>query len=327
MPTVSVIIPVYNVLPYLERCVRSVLRQTRQPNEVLLIDDGSTDGSSALCDALAAANASVHVVHQANQGLAGARNTGVRQAQGDYLLFLDADDEWLPANGLEQLMPQADGSTDLILYRHTDFWPSRPVVTVGYADDLTGRLHPAAPLFATLMRTQQFGMSACFVMVRRQLLLSHGIEFPLGYISEDVHWSLHVWQHASAVYVSPVALYAYHHRAGSLSASTTLRVDESYDRMWSTWTARCREGARQADVVMGYLANLWVSRGYHYYQHRAADKPAVRCILRRHAGLLNYAATPKARRVARLVRLLGVRPALWLLGCYWQLRGIMKRTC
>ena len=92
---VSVVIPVYNVKPYLERCVQSVLRQTFKDLEIIMVDDGSTDGSGELAESLKDWSPCIRVVHQENQGLSGARNTGIRHATGEYVVFLDSDDEWL----------------------------------------------------------------------------------------------------------------------------------------------------------------------------------------------------------------------------------------
>lgn len=89
---ISVIIPVYNVEAYLEQCVKSVLSQSYEALEVLLIDDGSTDGSGALCDQFAQADSRVRVIHQKNGGAAAAKNAGLRMAQGEFLSFLDSDD-------------------------------------------------------------------------------------------------------------------------------------------------------------------------------------------------------------------------------------------
>ena len=87
----SVIVPVYNVEAYLKTCVDSVIAQTCSDYELILVDDGSTDHSGALCDRLAA-KTGCHVVHQENGGLGTARNTGIATARGDYLVFLDSDD-------------------------------------------------------------------------------------------------------------------------------------------------------------------------------------------------------------------------------------------
>ncbi len=94
MPKVSVIIPIYNVVSVVAETLKSVLAQTYADFEVLIIDDGSTDNSVAICQEFQ--DARFRIIHQQNRGLAGARNTGIRHAQGDYLAFLDSDDLWLP---------------------------------------------------------------------------------------------------------------------------------------------------------------------------------------------------------------------------------------
>lgn len=101
MPKASVIVPVYNVEAYLEKCVQSILRQTEQDFELLLVDDGSTDSSGQLCEELAKQDSRIRVIHQENQGLGGARNTGIREAKGDWLLLVDSDD-WIEPEILEK---------------------------------------------------------------------------------------------------------------------------------------------------------------------------------------------------------------------------------
>lgn len=102
-PLISVIIPVYNVEKYLERCLQSVLCQTYRKLEIILIDDGSTDGSSALLDAYAAKDSRIVVYHKANGGLSDARNYGIESANGEYLTFIDSDDD-VTADYIEYLI-------------------------------------------------------------------------------------------------------------------------------------------------------------------------------------------------------------------------------
>ena len=91
-PLISVVIPVYQTETYLRRCVSSVLAQTLKDWEIILVDDGSKDGAGAMCDAYAAEDPRIHTIHQQNQGLGAARNTGMKQCRGEYLYFLDSDD-------------------------------------------------------------------------------------------------------------------------------------------------------------------------------------------------------------------------------------------
>ena len=326
--TVSVVIPVYNVKPFLARCVRSVLNQTYKDLEIILVDDGSTDGSGELCDQMASDEPQIRVVHQKNQGLSGARNTGIREATGEYIIFLDSDDEWLLADGIEQLVCKgAKARPDIIMFKCVDVWKDKGLTCSGdYDIDHINTLSDGSSVFQYLVDTQQFRMSACFNMVRRELLTENDIFFPLGYISEDVYWSLHLWQYVRKVVATNLDFYGYYHHESSITTTPSLRVYESYDKIFSFWKEQCNSGCQNAAAIRVYLSNLWVSRGYAYYQLRKDDKPRALLILKQHADLLNYANTPKAKRTAKSVHLFGVKWTAMILGLYWRLRTILKRN-
>jgi hypothetical protein len=102
-PLISVVVPVYGVEPYLRECVDSLLAQTHQNIEIILVDDGSTDGSGALCDRYARDNPQAHVIHKPNGGLSDARNAGLGRATGDWVMFLDGDD-WIETAAVEHML-------------------------------------------------------------------------------------------------------------------------------------------------------------------------------------------------------------------------------
>ena len=322
---VSVVIPVYNVKFYLERCVNSVLRQTFKDWEAILIDDGSTDGSGDLCDTIAARDHRIRVVHQPNQGLSGARNTGIRQAKGDYIIFMDSDDEWLLDDGLEALMDNCCETIDLITFKTVDIWSqNRRTYPRDYDVENISRLPDAQAVFSHLVRTQQLQIGACIIMVRRKVLIDNNIYFPAGLISEDVYWSMQLWQHLHTVKFLNLPLYGYYHRAQSLSTSPSIRVDRSYDIIFTDWKEKCNQGCVNATAIRIYMANLWVSRGYKYYQIQKKEKQEVFDILKRHRDLLEFAETPKTKRTSKMVKYLGMRFTLTLLGYYWCLRTQYK---
>lgn len=123
---VSVIIPVYNVAPYLYRCVDSVLKQTLKNKEIILVDDGSTDKCPQICDEYASKFDEIVVVHKPNGGLASARNAGMDYATGKYILFVDSDD-WIDENTLEELVEIADSkNVDFVRFRPMYAgWPNK----------------------------------------------------------------------------------------------------------------------------------------------------------------------------------------------------------
>lgn len=319
--TVSVVIPVYNVFPYLERCIQSVLNQTYKDLEIILIDDGSTDESGALCDKYANQDTRIHAFHQKNMGLSAARNAGIRNSSGDYIVFMDSDDEWLIPNGIEQMLQKKEKLTDLIFFKQVDFWKDgRRVTTKDYDVNYLSNLPDAQAVFSHLVVTQCLEVSACFLLVRRQLLVDNNIYFPIGYISEDIYWSFHLWQYAHDVTFHNLDFYGYYHRKDSLSRTVTIRVYNSYDKIFSFWKEQCNSGCVNAMPIRFYLANLWITRGYKYHMLKAVDKPEALTFLHRHVDLLNYAATPKTKKVAMLVKSVGIKNTVVVLGIYWRLR-------
>lgn len=116
---ITVVVPVYNAEKYLNRCVKSVIAQSYESWELILVDDGSTDKSYKLCDSYMKNDSRIIVIHQANQGVSAARNKGIDYASGDILVFLDADD-WLETNALKIINTYWDKQLQLLLFDYYD---------------------------------------------------------------------------------------------------------------------------------------------------------------------------------------------------------------
>lgn len=168
----SVIVPVYNVKDYLEKCVHSVLAQTADDYELLLVDDGSTDGSGALCDALSA-RFGCRVIHQENGGLGAARNTGIAAAQGEYLIFLDSDDFIAPGMLEGLLAEMAQHSADIYSFGLVTTDGQRDIAS--FRDDLPYHTPLTLRTCPQLLLTLP---NACCRATRRTLFLTSGIRFP-----------------------------------------------------------------------------------------------------------------------------------------------------
>ena len=126
-PIISVIVPVYNVASYLAQCLESIVHQSYIALEVLLIDDGSTDLSGQICDAFAAKDDRVHVIHQVNAGAAAARNTGLDKATGEYLAFVDSDD-YLEEDAFAYMLGELQKEqADIIQCSYRDIYVNRQI--------------------------------------------------------------------------------------------------------------------------------------------------------------------------------------------------------
>lgn len=216
---ISVIIPVYNVADYLEKCVRSVLENDCTDCEILLIDDGSTDGrSGAMCDVLAAEHSDlIRVIHQENRGLGGARNTGIEAARGDYLFFLDSDDYIAPETLSELREEIADGVADIYSFHamtdngKREFSPLK--ISEVYDEAFSLAAHPDYLLSLP---------AACTRLWKRSLFTDTGIRYPLRVWYEDIRTSTKLFASAKSIVTLPQTYYYYLAREGSITRNANL---------------------------------------------------------------------------------------------------------
>ncbi len=208
-PLVSVIVPVYNVAAYVEECVRSITAQTYRNLEIILVDDGSTDGSGALCDELAKEDSRIRVLHTPNGGVARTRNVGVSAARGALLTFVDGDDALLP-DCIERLAAlQRETGAELTA---TDFY--RDEKTLG--NKKTERYALLSPSDVVLeMLNEKFTVSPWGKLYKRSLF--DGIVFPDGFIYEDYFAIPRVAAKANKVAYLDAYLYYYRPNGQSIT--------------------------------------------------------------------------------------------------------------
>lgn len=334
----SIIIPVYNVEQYLRQCVDSVLTQTYKDLEIILVDDGSTDGSGKIADEICSTPNSLIVslshslkcVHKPNGGLSDARNAGLREATGEYVVFLDSDDVYLHNDGLAQLMALAQAERpDVLLFQAVDVYPHHQTVRKAYDVEYMVT-HSGVEVFAQLVRTQSFNMSACFQLIRRELLEQHQIYFEKGLLSEDVDWSLRLWQHVSKVRAINLPLYGYQHREGSISTTYTIRNLRSYEHIFAKFVQLYNERVVDAHTelywktVMGYLAQMYTNCLYNYGQLSIQERKDNYYILKDYALLLDHSISIKSNRVVVLRRWIGLHLAVWVFMFYGNIRRKLK---
>ena len=205
--TLSIIIPVYNVMAYLRPCLDGLLSQACPAGfsyEVLLADDGSTDGSGAVCDEYAAAYRQVRALHRENGGQSAARNQAIRAAEGAWLAFVDSDDLVRP-EFLDALAGELKNGRDVVLYNSystRDETIRAPFRAVQFADGLEGYLRRCIVEFPFVTAPWRYA-------VRRDFLVEQGLWFHEGIYHEDCEWCPKVLAHAKTAAVCEQALYVY----------------------------------------------------------------------------------------------------------------------
>lgn len=171
---VTVIIPVYNVEKYLDTCICSVLQQTYENWELILVDDGSTDHSPQICDNYANSDVRITVYHNSNYGASYSRNFGIDRSQGKYLTFIDSDD-WIGKNYLSNLVQAIEQTdSDLAISSYYLEYADRSVLDSVDKRQLTG------VLAKDLVKLYRLTAGPCYKLYCRDVIRTKGIRFPLG---------------------------------------------------------------------------------------------------------------------------------------------------
>lgn len=232
-PLISVIVPVYNVEKYLEICLDSILCQTYHNIEIILVNDGSTDNSRAICEKYVEKDNRVRLINQKNKGLSGARNTGINHANGDYIAFVDSDDKIL--NNMYEVLfnnikkTNADISIcdfmkvkDLTLKQNVDLTENL-VLQIYNTDEIVSK-------FLRVNSTEQF-FSVWNRLYRAELF--DNIEFTEGIINEDVDFSYKIFLKSKFICVSNEKLYCYNIGNNSITRNKLSPKDLDLFTSWN----------------------------------------------------------------------------------------------
>lgn len=261
---VSVVIPAFNSTLWLSMLFNGLDTQTFRNFETIFVDDGSTDGTGALLDAYAASRDRVKVVHQQNQGVSAARNTGIDAASGEFITFIDHDDT-VSSTYLADLFSLAT-SLDLD-FAMCNGW--RFLETPGDMNDYPIHFHPkpegvmsGVEWFETTLGEEKFCCNAWTTLVRRELLRKHAIRFKEGtYIGEDVLWSAMVQSKAERVAYTPKQSYYYRLTPGSPMNNNSIsakirRIQSNIVVMEELWRMADSETPRVASLFKRMTAHM-----------------------------------------------------------------------
>lgn len=213
-PLISVIVPVYNTEPYLHRCIESIIGQTYRELEIFLVDDGSSDGSGAICDEYAAADNRISAIHKPNGGLSCARNCALRIACGEYFSFVDSDD-FIAKDFIEYLLGlMNEQKADIAACGAHRFSEPEPCYTLSpeKVQEFT-----STDALRNMFYQRGLGHSAWGKLYRAKIF--EGIEYPEGKIFEDVGTAYKLFWKANKVVYSAQERYFYFQRPGSITRS------------------------------------------------------------------------------------------------------------
>lgn len=255
----SIIVPVYNAQATLDQCVKSVLNQNFRDFELVLVDDGSRDDSPRMCDEYAKDDYRVVVVHQKNGGVSCARNTGIRAAHGDYLVYLDNDDYFLD-NALAMIAEQITlkPDADLLVWHMRQLRRQVLEEENGAFPDTTQCCMKGDQAFHFLYSDNHGVFWQVYRYVaKRRLIVDENLFYNSGVIHEDMDLSPYVVLHAKRVHFCLGSYYVYRAgREGSVTSSVTAARCEDVILVVKRWFERLRSAHLNQDTKDGFKALL-----------------------------------------------------------------------
>lgn len=284
-PVVSIIVPVYNAECYLNECVDSIISQTYNNIELILVDDGSTDDSSYMCDRFADSDSRIKVIHQQNSGVVSARSSGVTVSSGQWLTFVDADDT-IEREMVEYMVSLIDDSIDLVILHSRKDWGK--MTTAEYAKHLFG-----------FERVQIWGK-----LFRRSTVGNVIFDIPRYFkVGEDFLQNLLILPFITGTVIM-TSVRKYNYRESDSSVMSSFKADREYeqrmiekvDEIYDNYPISFKSQVYQQYVIFKILhLKTMMSRGYSIQ----ASEPYVEKILRESCDI---ALNDSARRVISAVK-------------------------
>lgn len=257
---ISIIVPVYNVEHELSRCVDSILNQSYSNIEVILVDDGSTDRCPSICDAFVMKDRRVRVIHKPNGGLSSARNAGLREASGEWILYVDSDDYILNDSCERLIAVGAKYDCDIVSADAIrEFNGGREYMVHGSLAE--GKCYPSRDFIIKTVKPCEWYAPAWLNLYKRSFLIENNLFFVEGLLHEDMEMQPRVFLAAKTVAYCAYPFYRYVDRASSIMNAS--KVDERVTAMewiYSNWKSKFEaiEDGELARALNGHLAKCYL---------------------------------------------------------------------
>ncbi|MBN1655044.1 MAG: glycosyltransferase family 2 protein [Deltaproteobacteria bacterium] len=309
----SIVVPAYNIEEYLNDCVRAILKQSYSNFELILVDDGSTDGTAYLCDSYAAQNKRVRVIHQSNRGLSEARNVGMRNAQGEYIVFVDGDD-YIMMDSLKHFSEKLVARPDVLITRLVEVFPDSSIRKTDKKmreDFDTDKLCAFKWVFSRSQNT----WPAYKYVVNRSFITKAGLQFRTGYLHEDIDWTAKLFK--SAASFSFCCYYWYHYRinrCGAITSDTNIRrpldIIDIVSANAGDNSYHCLDTELKTLIFERLVMSLFSTVVESFSRYDSKDKDRIVAALTKNKDLFKNARKIKHRLFVGLVRMVGLRTAL-----------------
>lgn len=301
----SIIIPVYNTEKYLSICVDSILTQNFSDFEVVLVDDGSKDGSPEICDCYAKQDNRIKVIHKSNGGQSTARNVGIREAVGKYLVFLDSDDFISDNCFLNTLYENINDEPDIVAFRYVKYYENRIDdcgISMAGIDTID-----IEKVVCSLVAKDAFFCSCWSKIVKRQIVEENAIFFDENLSCEDMDWYYRVVLKSKTMRVIDKPFINYRQRPGSVTAVFKEKSIRDYIFTIGKWEKEFGEirNEEYKTVLMSSLAKLYCNLLISYSRNRKQARLFKKDIFA-FKKLLKFDSNPRTKKISLFSRCFGL---------------------
>lgn len=321
----SIIIPIHNSEKYLRQCIDSILVQTYKDFEVILVNDGSKDGSSQICDQYCAKDVRFRAIHRKQgEGAASARNAGTSMASGDYIVYLDSDDYIEDAMFLADIKEQAEKGYDVICYKFRKYYEDTDEMTAcTFSMPVPIEGETISDYVNKLVKCDAFYCAPWTKAICRKILVDGEIYFKEGLLSEDQEWYYHVLIGADSIVGIDKSYIIYRQHKSSTSVSWTMKNLKDTISIITFWRIEIEKTKLPDDykcAILNSIAKLYCNLLIGYTRYSNPDKKSEYDNLKKLAGLMKYHANPRVNIFYKVYKVGGFIVLMMILKIICKLR-------
>lgn len=302
----SVIIPIYNVEKYLEDCLGSIQNQTFKDFEVIMVNDGSTDGSTKICEKFVDSDNRFHHIYKTNGGQSTARNTGIAYAKGEYLIFIDSDDFFTEKTCFQTIADNLFNKPDILAYQYYKYFSSTRYIKCGNMPRFEN-INDKLAILEYQIKYDSFFCSCWSKTVKRQLIVDNNVKFDESLACEDMDWYFTVVKKCKTIKCLDVAVINYRQRSDSVtSGNFKLKNLKDYIYTIEKWTSKLSsEKTEENKLLLNALAKLYCNLLIAYSRNKDKSQ-VIKELVFKHKSLLNYDLNPRTSKFHKVVTFIGL---------------------
>lgn len=306
----SIVVPIYNVEKYLRECIDSILSQSFNDFELILVDDGSKDSSPSICDEYAKKDGRIKVIHKQNGGLSDARNVGTYEANGRYIVYIDSDDYYCDKDFLKKLHQKAsETDSDVIAYKFKKYLEaSNEFVECKFNCPDFDKIESLAERIDYLVKQDAFYCSAWSKSFKRSIVSANNIEFEKGLLGEDQEWYYHLLLKISSIEFLDEPFVVYRQRSNSITSSWKIKNLKDCVYIIEKWSGKIQNSEldnNYKNSLLNSVAKLYCNLLIAYTRFDDTEKKNYFNRIRDLRFLLEYNINPRVQMFYKIYKIGG----------------------